>query len=518
MSLPSKIKSASGFKLDLAANFSGVGWSVLIQIACVPLYLKFLGIEAYGLVGFYLMLQAILQVLDFGLSPTMNREMARYSVQPEKAAEARDLVRTLEVGYWLIGIAIGAIILAAAPVIAADWIKVGSIPIRTVSHAVMLMGLLSVFQWPLTLYQGALMGLRRQLLFNSFKITMVTLSQGGAVLVLWLISPTIGAFLVWQAAVSCVQVLLIAVLLWKRLPPADRPARFDLRVVRKIWHFAAGMSGITLIGLALSQIDKVVVSKLLPLRMFGYYTLAWSVANGLLAISGAVFNAIFPRMSAQAVIGDENGIRQSYHYGSQVMAVLILPFAAVLSLFSFDILRLWTRSSQTATAAAPILSVLVIGSAVNALLFLPYALQLAFGWTKLSLFAGLLSMVIVIPVMFPMTEYFGPVGAATVWAVLNILNILVVVPIMHRRLLPGEVWGYFGDIGLPLVSAVGLAVLCRLIFRDLSSPVMTLAALSIAWLGSLVVAVLAAPRVRSWALAQVLNAKLQYVRGVESFS
>ena len=127
-------------------------------------------------------------------------------------------------------------------------------------------------------------------------------------------------------------------------------------------------------------------------------------------------------------------------------------------------------------------------------------------------------MVIVIPVMFPMTEYFGPVGAATVWAVLNILNILVVVPIMHRRLLPGEVWGYFGDIGLPLVSAVGLAVLCRLIFRDLSSPVMTLAALSIAWLGSLVVAVLAAPRVRSWALAQVLNAKLQYVRGVESLS
>src|SRR5204862_2105772 len=96
-------------------NFAGVGWSALVQIACVPLYLRFLGIEAYGLVGFYLMLQAILQVLDFGLSPTMNREMARYSVQPEKAAEVRDLVRTLEACYWLIGIAIGAVMLATAP-------------------------------------------------------------------------------------------------------------------------------------------------------------------------------------------------------------------------------------------------------------------------------------------------------------------------------------------------------------------------------------------------------------------
>src|SRR5246500_5984874 len=118
-----KIKFISGFKLDLAANFVGVGWSALVQIACVPVYLRFLGVEAYGLIGFYLMLQAILQVLDLGLSPTMNREMARYSVQPEKADEARDLVRTLEAGYWLIGLVLGVALLAAAPWIAAPWIK-----------------------------------------------------------------------------------------------------------------------------------------------------------------------------------------------------------------------------------------------------------------------------------------------------------------------------------------------------------------------------------------------------------
>src|SRR6202451_1874160 len=103
------------FRHGLLANLAGSAWSTLMQLVCVPLYIRFLGIEAFGLIGFYLMSQAVLQVLDLGLSPTMNREMARYSVQPEKADEARDLVRTLEAGYWLIGIAIGAIILAAAP-------------------------------------------------------------------------------------------------------------------------------------------------------------------------------------------------------------------------------------------------------------------------------------------------------------------------------------------------------------------------------------------------------------------
>src|SRR6266403_518100 len=220
-----KRKTISGFKLALAANFAGVGWSFLIQIACIPLFLRFLGIEAYALIGFYFMLQAFLQVLDFGLSPTVNREMARYSVQPEKAAEARDLVRTLEVGYWLIGIAIGALVLAAAPVIAAHWIKASAISVRAVSHAVMIMGVLSIFQWPLSFYQGALMGLRRQVLFNCFRVVVVTLSQGGSVLVLWLISPTITAFLIWQVVVSGAQTLLIAVLVWRSLPRSDSPPK-----------------------------------------------------------------------------------------------------------------------------------------------------------------------------------------------------------------------------------------------------------------------------------------------------
>src|ERR1700724_620726 len=129
MKFPWNSKSPSGFKLDLVASLTASAWMVLVQLGCVPLYIRFLGIEAYGLVGFYLMLQAMLQVLDLGLSPTMNREMARYSVQPGKADEARDLVRTLEVGYWPIGLIIGVVLVALSPWVASHWIKTSSIPV-----------------------------------------------------------------------------------------------------------------------------------------------------------------------------------------------------------------------------------------------------------------------------------------------------------------------------------------------------------------------------------------------------
>jgi O-antigen/teichoic acid export membrane protein len=229
-----------------------------------------------------------------------------------------------------------------------------------------------------------------------------------------------------------------------------------------------------------------------------------------------VFNVVFPRMTAQVAARDESGLRQNYHNGSQLMAVIVLPIAAVLSFFSFEILRLWTRNNEMAAFAAPILSILVIGSALNALLFLPYAVQLAFGWTKLNFMAGLVSLAIIIPVIVPITKYFGPVGAAAVWAVLNFLNILIVVPIMHRRILRQELWAYYGDIGFPLIVVLGMTLLARLAFANLRTPGSTAMALIGAWLSAFGAAAIAAPGIRSWILKQFANFKLERVKHVRS--
>ena len=510
MSWAETLRSPSGLKLGLLANFAGTGWGAIMQFACVPLYLKFLGVEGFGLIGFYLMLQTLFQVMDLGLSPTINRELARHSVQPTIAGKARELVRTLEIGYWLIGIALGASLVLAAPWIATHWIKSGELSATKISHAVMLMGALSIFQWPISFYQGALMGLDRQALFNSLKIAMVSLSNGGAVLVLWLVSPTITAFLIWQSAVSAVQAVTIAICLWQSLPASGQPARFQIAAVRGVWRFAAGVSGITLIGLIVSQADKLIVSRMLPLKVFGYYSLAWAVSNILLIISGAVFNVVFPNLSAHVATGNLPALRESYHRGAQLMAVAVLPVAILLALFSFEILSIWTRNVETAGFDALILSILVAGSALNALLYLPYALQLSFGWTRLALIAGLTSMVIVIPVMLGLTHRFGPAGTASAWLALNAVNMVVLPPIIHRRLLRGDVWRYFGDVGWPLLAAAVACLIGRLAFPYTESLTVKLAFLLVLWVAAVGSALLVAPYIRGWALTQLTSMKIRF--------
>jgi|GEM_PF-4090006 len=88
-------------------NFGGKTWQALMSLAFVPFYIKFMGIESYGLVGIFASLLALFRMLDMGLSTTLNREMARLPVLPDKAREMRNLVRTLELPYWGVAFLIG---------------------------------------------------------------------------------------------------------------------------------------------------------------------------------------------------------------------------------------------------------------------------------------------------------------------------------------------------------------------------------------------------------------------------
>lgn len=46
------------FKRNLIANYLGQSWTALMGLAFIPLYIKYLGIEAYGLIGLFALLQA----------------------------------------------------------------------------------------------------------------------------------------------------------------------------------------------------------------------------------------------------------------------------------------------------------------------------------------------------------------------------------------------------------------------------------------------------------------------------
>jgi O-antigen/teichoic acid export membrane protein len=497
----------SVIKKNIAASFAGNIWQVLIGIAFIPVYIKLIGIESYGLIGFFAMLQGVFSLLDMGLSATLTRELARLSVLPEKDQEMRNLVRTLEVIYWCLAALSGTIVIIAAPFMANHWLNASELSAQTIEQAIRMMGLAMALQWPAAFYSGGLTGLQRQLTLNGINIGISTLRSVGAVLVLLFIAPTVQAFFVWQIVASLFNTALLAFFLWRCLPQTMSKATFEATLLRSIWRFAAGLSGIAILSTIFTQLDKLILSKLLSLEAFAYYTVAAVVAMNLVRLVTPVFTAIYPRFTQLVELDDQAGLIALYHKASQLISVLILPVALVIAAFSYELLLIWTQSQTTAEATHLILSILICGTAIFGLLHVPYALQLANGWTKLPLYTNTIAILFYIPMLVFMTYRFGAIGGAMSWLALNIGEMIVPVYFMHRRLLRDEKWRwYWHDSFVPFVVCLSIVGASRMLLGEMESQLTMIFSILLVSLATLAGAVISTATTRVWTLN-----KLQYL-------
>jgi len=266
-------------KKNVIANYLGQGWVGLIGLAFVPLYIKYLGIEAYGLIGVFALLQAWLTLLDMGITPTLNREMARFTAGAHTPQSIHDLLRSLEIVCFGIAALIGLLIWVASDWLAADWLRADKLPLDVVAQAVAIMGGVAAFRFVEGIYRGTILGLQRQVFFNAVNASLSTVRAAGAFAVLAWVSPTIEAYFVWQGIVSIVSIAVLALTAHKSLPPTPWPARFSRQALMDIRHFAGGMMATTFLAILLTQVDKVLLSKLISLEAFGSYTLAGTVVT-----------------------------------------------------------------------------------------------------------------------------------------------------------------------------------------------------------------------------------------------
>lgn len=441
-------------KKNILANFAGSAWAALMALAFIPLYIQLMGVESYAIVGVFSSMMAMLAVLDLGLSQAMNREMARYSSDKDSFRRMGDTARTLEVVYWAVAFIVGGIVFFLASPIAEYWLKPEQLRRDDLEHSLQIMGGVIALRWPVSLYVGGLNGLQRQVQVNVWQSLVATVQGVGALGVLWFVAPTIHVFFAWQIIVAIIQVYILRTLMWRSLPHGVTGS-FDRIILKNIWRFAAGMSGISLLATVLTQLDKIILSNILTLSDFGYYVFASTVAAILFKLVGPVFTAYYPSLTALVTKNDQLEMANMYHKACQLMTISILPVALVLVFFSKEVLQIWSSDDALVLHASLLISLLAMGNLLNGLMHLPYALQLAHGWTGLAFFQNLVAVIVMAPSTYFVAERWGAQGAAFLWVLLNVGYFLISINIMHFRLLKNEKWNwYFGDVIKPSAAIV----------------------------------------------------------------
>jgi O-antigen/teichoic acid export membrane protein len=439
-------------------------WAALLAIIVVPFYIKALGLEGYGLIGFFVSLQALIVVFDFGLTPTISREAARLT-QLSQNLELKKTIFTLEMFVLLIAFLTCLLLMLFSSKIATNWLQAKQILLLDLTQALSFMAIAVAARLPIGFYHGLLIGMRDLKLSSQFHIVFGTLSSLGAIFILFFVSASVVTFFKWQAFVALVHLVCLRMQITYQ-GSEIKVQFFSIEKLKNVLPFSIPMAGVATTSLIFTQMDRLLLSKILSLDEFATYAAAVLFASGLHVVVMPIFNSIYPKLIAQIEAKKQDEALYTYITISSILVGLLLPAAGFFAFNANFFLSIWTHNEGLSEKAAPILVLLLLGYAINGIMYPAYAMQLANGRPKIPLVINIVLGAFLAPALYYFASRFGMIGAGLSW--FGVFSIYLIagtwitwfylrLPVAMSVLLQRIVFPTLGLIGLTLVWTFGFS-------------------------------------------------------------
>lgn len=442
---------------NVAFNYFGQLYSTFIGILILPMFLSHMGSEAYGLVGFFTLIQAWLQLLDVGMTPTLGREVARLKNKVEEHWRLLTVVNTLEVTFTAVAMIVSLGLFIAKDWIATDWLTVESLNTETVKTAITIMAITVAVRWISSINRSGINAYEAQVWMNVIDIIFNTFRFPIALLLVVLTEGNVLAYFYFQLVVVLIEVVVIRCKMRSLLPNKElkKVKRFSMLELKRIAPFALSIGYTSAIWVLLTQLDKLLLSKYLTLSEYGYFTLVGVVVGGMTMLASPVTKALLPRMTAMLADDKEQEMLHLYKVATRFVATFIFPLALVIAFNAEVVVYTWTGDSQAAEWVAPILPIFILGSMILAIMTFQYFLQYAHGKLKYHVCWNTFSVFVNVPLIVYAATYYGAVGVGWVWLGYRIFALIVWVPFVHKKFAQGtHITWLFKSVLMPLVIAL----------------------------------------------------------------
>lgn len=453
-------------KKNIIANYFGQFYVIIIGIVMVPFYLKYLGAEAYGLVGFFALMQSWMSLLDMGISPTLSREVAvlKSSKDGKEKVNFTMLFHSLEFLFIIVASLITISMLFFSGYISTSWLHVKTLDLDIVAYCISMMGVMIGLRFLSSLYRSGITGAEEQVWLNIANSIIITFKFVGVIFVLEYISSDIKYFFEYQLIIGIGELLIFSTKFYKILDLGKFKFKFSYKSVKPILPFALGIAYTGAIWIFLTQLDKLVLSGILPLGEYAYFVLVGLVANALLQVSSPVSKAILPRMTSLLSQGKEQEMLSLYKKSTQLVSIFIFSVVGIIGLYSYELLYSWTGDREASKWGADILFWYTMGNGILAITAFQYYLQFAHGKLSLHVKYNTFSAIVSIPLIIWSAYTYGAIGVAYVWFFFRLFSFLIWVPYIHNKFASGIHKNWILKDILPIfLSTVGYISLMKYI-------------------------------------------------------
>ena len=484
------------------ANYSGQVWAGLVNILVVPLYISMVGLEQYGLIGIYILLQAWLPLLDFGLSQALTREVAKRRIVSSFSEDLPDLCRTAEAAAIFLSISLGILFWLASGLLTSQLrVNTSDLDPELIKHFFQIMGLALGARLYESIHRGVLIGLQKHVHLNCFQILRSTVSGFGAIALMSITSKTAIIFISWQVGVSLISAVVLMFLAYSMTGVSIAAGKPSWSQLSSLWSYSSNLALISFLSLVLTQFDKVILIRLVSLDDFAVYSIAFTLSSSLSLFVAPIAITFFPLFCEQVGLRRYSELRSSFHLSAQLVSLTSSSVGITVIAFAYYIILYWTQNQDIASKGAPILILLTVGMVINSFALIPYHLQLAYGWTRLTVRLNLFLVAIFLPLAMLLTSVIGMLGAALSFVLLNVFSLLIGSRAMFRKILKSEklrwIWS---DILQPSMVCLTLLIVIRvLIIHKVDSAIALFMALGLssflAFFASLLVADVVRPAI-----------------------
>ncbi|MDH4656630.1 MULTISPECIES: lipopolysaccharide biosynthesis protein [unclassified Pseudomonas] len=420
----------SQMRLSLLASLAGKIIYAVSNFLAFPIYTKILGMESVGLIGFFVMLQMIFMALDGGMTSAFTRRLSsmkrfrehapfRYLVLLSSSLAAHFVI------FASIGILFGGGVYLFATEISEKWLIVQGLEFGLVVACVEWMGIL-IFLGFVSLILQAYLVAREMLVVHSVLFSLYSISRTlGIVLYIYVFEVTSAKLDLFFGAqfMVCLVYVFALVIVCARFSKGEFLLKPSFLSVFRDGRFSLGVFLVSISSIAVIQVDKLYLSKMIDLTGYGYYTLATSLASLPYIVSSAMYPVIYPRFSALVSSGEHSRILKIYTASSCVL-VITLQLASMFIWYHSSVLLEVFFAVEVVSHVTPLLPQLFLGTAIQSLLIVPFSLQLAHGWTWFSLKLNLALAPVMFASLIYLVDRYGLVGAAWVWFGYNVLSFL----------------------------------------------------------------------------------------------
>lgn len=448
-------------KRNTVYNMSGSLFSLAANLVIVPLFLRKIGAERFGVLAIIWLFIGYFGVFDLGLSRATANHMAKLCDRRDKA----DIFWTAILLNASIGMCGGIVLyfmggvifqhvfkmppsMRASVLSMMPWLAV-SIPIATVT------GVLT----------GVLEGCERFLLVNSLQVFGSILLQLVPLIVAFVHGPEL-AWLIAAAILTrmATTLPLMGAVMWTI--PVGRPRLPRRDLARGLLGYGAWVTVSNVIDPIFASVDKFMIGGISGLASVTYYSVPERLSRRLSIFPGALARTLFPRLSA----GNEQEARVTARRSFITLLAVMTPLTVVMVLAVRPFLAHWIDPGF-AELAAPVGAVISISVFVNGLAYVPYALLDARGRPDLTAKFHMIEILPHLLLLWYGLHRFGLIGGA--WAVVFLSSLDAALLFWKSALHVEAMWPFWqGVLWIALADLLAPMYNARpLLFYSLALPV-----------------------------------------------